>query len=109
GSKEGGADPDWGFWHLAGQATRGPHGTQPRDRRSHQDQSEQEDRIPAGQALEDGGLTAGADTRVTCPVGHRRRGRPWSGPTARISRREPSRAAANAGVLAPIGMTRRWG
>jgi nucleoid DNA-binding protein len=39
-----------------------PHGTQPRDRRSDQDQSEQENRIPASQALEDGGLTAGADT-----------------------------------------------
>src|SRR5262249_11715232 len=80
-SQERRTDPDCGFWHLAGQATRGPHGTQPGDRRSHQDQSEQENRLPAGQALEDGGLTAGSDTRETCPVGYCRRGHPlvWSG------------------------------
>src|SRR5262249_5858046 len=45
-----------------------------------------------GQALEDGGLTAGADTRETCPVGHRRRGHPSSGPTGgSLARRQSER------------------
>src|SRR5262249_42115953 len=105
-SQERRADPNCGFWHLAGQATRGPHGAKPRDRRSHQDQSEQEDRIPAGQALEDGGLTAGADTR-DLPRRPPPAGASFVGATAPISRTGMIRSAANTGVLDPIGMTRR--
>ena len=50
-SQERRAGPDFGLWHLAGPLARSPHGPQSGDRRGHQDQSEQESGIPAGQGF----------------------------------------------------------
>jgi hypothetical protein len=56
-SQERRTNPYCGSWYLAGQKTASSHGAQSSDRRSDQDQSKQESRVPSGQGVEANGLT----------------------------------------------------
>jgi hypothetical protein len=56
--KKGERNPHCRFWHLAGQEARSSYGAQSSDRRSDQNQSKQESRIPCGQGVEARGLAA---------------------------------------------------
>ena len=59
-SQEGRADPDRWSGHPAGAQARRPHGPQSGDRRGHQDQGQQEGRVPRRQGPQDGDLTIAA-------------------------------------------------
>src|ERR1700730_19066192 len=50
-SQEKRTNPYCGSWHLAGQEARSSHGAQSCNRRSDQDQSKQESRVPCGQGV----------------------------------------------------------
>ena len=63
-----------GLGHLAGQEARRAHGPKSSDRRGHQDQGEQESRVPGGQGFEARDLTRDRAASREFPVGDSRRG-----------------------------------